>query len=182
MNRRAAWCAVACALAAAVVVLIGGIGAVGQFTLETYPVTGRATFTVDDPHSMWLVASQSRARVHDRDLVGVDVVLDDVSLIDPTGTVVHLEALPQRIAYERPDRAGEIIGRFKATRAGTWTVQVDERHGQVLLALGEDRLKAMALWTMISGAVAIALLGGALGCGWVAFQSARRARLHQQRD
>lgn len=170
MNRRPAWTAVALALGAGVIVLIGSIGAVGAFDLQTIEVDGSASFIVEDP-GPWLVAVESRAVLGGREVVGGSVDMKDVECLGPDGTDRQLEAVDHDIRYEQPGRAGEVLGRFMAGESGTWTIVVHGVDGPVLLAIGPDRLEAMVMWTMVSGGLAVVFLGAALGFGWVAWRT-----------
>lgn len=170
MSRRTLiWLAASCAAAAVLVVLIGGVGSLGAFQLVTVRLTPEGRFEVGALGD-WVVASQTRAVVDGVPLVGAAVTAEQLHLLSPSGAAVPIRVPDYTMAYQRTDRAGEVIGHFDAAQPGSWRVRLAGGGDGVLLAVGPNPLQAVSLWMLVSGAIAIVLLGAACGLGWIAWR------------
>ena len=172
--RRLVWIGVGCGLGAIGVLLVGALGSINAFSLQTIALHQAASFEVSALGD-WIVASESRAMVDGFASAGKDVARQDLVLSDPMGKHVPLEEPTRSIVYAMPDRAGRVIGVFHASHSGQWTLQyvapTSEQGGMAIIAVGPDPAMPMVWWVMVPGALAIVLLGVGAGCGWVAWRT-----------
>ncbi len=173
-RRKLAWLAVGCGFSAIVAVLVGTLGSISAFSLRTYEVAGEVEFQVGQAGT-WVLACETRATVDGVEKSGRLILPAGVHLIDPAGGSRELMPANRSIRYSDPSRAGEILGSFDASPAGTWKIRVAAETLPALCAVGPDPAPAMAWWVLISGGLAIVLLGSGAGFGWVAWRHPTRA-------
>ena len=168
-----------CGLGAIGVLLVGAIGSINAFPLQTIPFRQPSLLFEVSALGDWIVASESRAMVDGIASVGKDVARQDLVLSDPMGNQVPLEEPARNITYVMPDRAGHVIGVFRASHSGHWTVEyadpTSEQGGMAIIAIGPDPAMPMLWWVIVPGVLAIVLLGVGAGCGWVAWRTSVHA-------
>ena len=164
-RRRLIWWALGCAVAAVIILLVAGVGMISSFSLISVPVHGTTQLDVDHPGE-WVIASESRALIQGRDVLGPSLDLAQLRVQNPAGESIILRAPERTITYAEPDRAGEIIAVCTMPNRGSYTLTIDGVQ-QALIGFGPDPMPAMIWWTMLPGAMAIVLLGIAAGLGWV---------------
>jgi hypothetical protein len=150
------------------VLLAGTIGSIASFDLHTCEVQDEARFEVADP-GVWVVACETRSVLGGMERTGSLIAASDLNLVGPDGELRPLVPATQIIRYAEPSRAGTVIGTFDAT-AGTWAIRLADGGQAPLIAVGPDPTPSMAWWTLVSGGLAIVLLGAGAGFGWVAFR------------
>jgi len=171
-RRRLIQLAVICAAAAILTALLGTIGSMWTFQMANLRAAPDARFEVQTP-GQWVVASQTRAVVDGQSLMGEAITSDRVTVRNPDGVSIQLREPDQAVRYHQADRDGVVIGVFDAMRRGTYLVSIDGGEG-ILLAVGPDPVGAVSRWVLISGSIAIVLLGVSGCLGWVAFRGWRR--------
>jgi hypothetical protein len=173
--RRLVWIGVSCGLGAIGVLLVGAVGSINAFPLQTIPLHQSSSSFEVSAMGDWIVASESRAMVDGIASVGKDVARQDLVLSNPLGKHVLLKEPARKITYAMPDRAGHIIGTFRASHSGQWTLEyadpTSEQGGMAIIAVGPDPAMSMVWWVMVPGVLAIVLLGVGAGCGWVAWRT-----------
>lgn len=167
MFRLAAICLVAAMLA----LLLGTIGSMRAFDLVTLRAAPEAFFDVQAPGE-WVLASETRGVRGGQSLVGEAIGVDRVTVRNPDGVSIPIREPDQTVRYHQTDREGVVIGMFDTTARGRYSLGVDGDPA-VLLAVGPDPVGPVSIWVLISGSIAIVLLGVACCLGWIAFRSDR---------
>ncbi len=167
---RLAWVAIGLALAAMISLLMGAIGSMRAWSPAVVRAAPQNVVMVEQPGD-WVVASLRRATIANQQEIGPDLDRAAMQVRGPDGSVVTLEPLDFTSSFERPDSAGRLIARFRASTAGPYEITVATPEGFALLGIGRDPVPMMTLMMAISGGMAIVLLGAAAGVGWVAFRT-----------